>query len=307
MKVWAILLISLFAIGLLGCSAVLDETPFAEMFAEDDDVEVSAEAPEATLNPVFLHKESATRIAVTRTPPPEATTSTLYVDLVATEVQMTEEAPPLPTPTNTPLPTPVPTVGLETYELVYEDELSANWEIVTNAQYEVIHGRNPYSGNASIIFTPTLGARTFMFTVKESADRTYRQDEIFGITFQVSSINNHIGIDDMAMTVIGSNEIPYWKLDDFSVENVGIPNENWVGREDRISNWYATIYPETLFAFLEVDRAIAPKTWTPVNNWLSARLLAPPYEYVTGFYVKTGNLFQGTVQIDDIRIIALEQ
>ena len=300
MKFWGVLLIVIFSAFLLGCSAVLGDTALAEVAGTEP-------TAEATLNSVFAHKESATRIAVTRTPPPDATTSTLYVDIVATEVQMTEEAPPLPTPTNTPMPTPVPTLGLETLENLYDDELHPNWEIVTNAEYEISHDRNPYSGNASIIFTPTLGARTFMFTVKESADRAYRHDEIFGITFQVSSINNHIDLNEMAMTVVGSNEVPYWKMVDFSVENVGIPNENWVGKEDRISNWYATIYPETLIAFLEVDRAIAPKIWTPVNNWLPARLLAPEYEYVTGFYLKTGTFFQGTVQIDDIRIIALEQ
>lgn len=302
MKVWLVLLLSLFAVVLLGCSEML-----GEIVLVDEPSAENGPPPEATLNPVFVHQQSATRIVPTRTPPPEATIASLYVDIVATEVQMTEEAPPEPTATSTPLPTPVPTIGLNTLELIYEDDLNPNWEIVTNADYALVHDRNPYSGKSSIIFTPTLGARTFMFTVKESADREYRHDEIFGITFQVSSINNHIGLDDMAMTVIGSNEVPYWKFQDFSVENVGVPNENWVGREDRISNWYATVYPETLIAFLEVERAIAPKTWTPVNNWLSARLLAPPYEYVTGFYIKTGTLFEGSVQIDDIRIIALEE
>ncbi len=236
-------------------------------------------------------------------PDSEATVSPLFADLSGTEVAVNATLTAIPVPTQTPIPTAMPTRRAQTMSVIYYDGMAADWDIRSTGNFTTSYTATAATGNASIVFTPTLGARVLFFTVKESAERDYKQSDVLGITFQMSSPDGNIGKDDVAMTVIGSNRYAYWVEGDSSVQNVGEPN--LVGRlkDDAISNAYSDTFPETSIQYLYVARAIPQDKWVPVSNYLPERVFAPDYKYVTGFYIKIDQYFKGRILIDDVRLV----
>lgn len=236
-------------------------------------------------------------------PDSEATVSHLFSDLSGTETAINATLTAMPEPTRTPIPTPIPTLPTQTMSVIYFDGMASDWEIQSTGVFTTGYTGAAATGSASIIFTPTMGARVLFFTVKKSAERAYLHDDVLGITFQMTSPDGNIGKDDVAMTVIGSNRNRYWIPNDDSVRTVGEPNLPGRLRDDAISNAYSDIYPETSIQYLYVARAIPQGKWVPVNNYLPERVFAPDYKYVTGFYIKVDQYFEGRILIDDIRLI----
>ncbi len=236
-------------------------------------------------------------------PDSEATVSHLFSDLSGTEVAVNATLTALPQPTQTPIPTPIPTLQTQASEVIYYDGLAVNWEIRSMGVFTTGFTESAASGDASIIFTPTLGARVILFTVKESADRTYTHEDVLGITFQLTSPDGNIGVDDVAMTVIGSNRYPYWVEGDDTVQNVAGPNLPSRLKDDPISNAYADHFPESALQYLHVARAIPQNSWVPVTNYLPERIFAPEYKYVTGFYIKVDEYYLQRILIDDVRVL----
>lgn len=269
--------------------------------------ETVAAAPPVIITPTTaaLLTDGLTMLPVKGVLPPdsEATVSPLFSDLSGTETAINATLTAMPQPTNTPIPTPIPTLPTQTMSVIYYDGLASDWDIQSTGVFTTGYTGAAATGSASIIFTPTLGARVLFFTVKQSAERTYLHKDVLGITFQMTSPDGNIGKDDVAMTVIGSNRKRYWIEGDRSVRNVGEPN--LVGRlkDDAISNTYSDIYPETSIQYLHVARAIPHGKWVPINNYLPERVFAPDYKYVTGFYIKVDQYFEGRILIDDIRLI----
>jgi hypothetical protein len=240
-------------------------------------------------------------------PDSEATVSHLFSDLSGTEIAVNATLTALPQPTRTPIPTPIPTLRTQMTEVIYFDGLSADWDIQSTGAFTTGYTAATASGSASIIFTPTLGARVLLFTIKESAERTYTHDDILGITFQMTSPDSNIGLEDVAVTIIGSNRYPYWVAGDDSVQNVASPNLPSRLKDDPISNAYADHFPESAIQYLHVARAIPQNSWVPVTNYLPERIFAPDYEYVTGFYIKVDEFFLKRILIDDVRIIEYDE
>lgn len=239
-------------------------------------------------------------------PDSEATVSHFFSDLSGTEIAVNATLTAMPQPTRTPIPTPIPTLKVQTSEVIYFDGLSADWELRSTGVFTTGFTGNAASGNRSIVFTPELGGRVLLFTVKKSAERAYLHDDILGISFQMTSPDGIIGVDDVAMTIIGSNRNRYWVEGDDSVRNVASPNLPGRLRDDAISNTYSDVYPETAIQYLYVARAIPQNSWVPVSNYLPERVFAPDYKYVTGFYIKVDQFFRGRILIDDVRVIEYE-
>ncbi len=240
-------------------------------------------------------------------PDSEATVSHLFSDLSGTEVAVNATLTAMPQPTTTPQPTPIPTRRTQRTAVIYYDGMSSDWDIRSTGVFTTGYTGSAASGDASIIFTPTLGARVLLFTVKESAERTYTHEDVLGITFQMTSPDGAIGVDDVAMTVIGSNRYPYWVEGDDSVQNVAGPNLPGRLRDDAISNAYADHFPESAIQYLHVARAIPQNSWVPVTNYLPERIFAPEYRYVTGFYIKVDELLDRRILIDDVRVIEWDE
>lgn len=236
-------------------------------------------------------------------PDSEATVSHLFSDLSGTEVAVNATLTAIPQPTRTPIPTAIPTQPVQTSSVIYYDGLSADWNIRSFGTYTTGYTAATASGDRSIMFDAELGGRVLLFTVNQSAERSYRHDDVLGITFMMTSPDGDIGLQDVAVTVIGSNRYFYWVEGDQSVQNVASPNLEGRLRDDPISNAYADHFPESAIEFLHVARAIPKDGWVPVTVYLPERIFAPEYRYVTGFYIKVDELFDRRILIDDIRVL----
>jgi hypothetical protein len=104
----------------------------------------------------------------------------------------------------------------------------------------------------------------------------------------LSSGADYISNTDLAVTVLGSNEYPYWVDGDNSVQNEISP-----------------VFSETRLSFLDVNRSIPPDTWVQVDVPIHKLIYDPDYTYVVGFYIKNDEGFISEFFIDDIELFAL--
>ncbi|MCB9420716.1 MAG: hypothetical protein H6667_12990 [Ardenticatenaceae bacterium] len=205
-----------------------------------------------------------------------------------------------PQPTSTPRPTREEPVSapprVDAYENakelpVFSDELAPNWslDISWDLDYEIVSDV-AHSGTNSIKVTPKKEEAGLYFTVKEDANRAYSRDEVLGISFWLYSGEDIIETDDLAVTVTGSNQYPYWASGDDSVPS---PDD-------------LPPFSETRLYYLNINRDIPAETWVLVELWLDDREFDPVYEYVTGLYIKNDADLIRPFYVDDVNIITLD-
>lgn len=204
----------------------------------------------------------------------------------------------LPTSTAYPTATPKPaepTPAPQTYRDIslYNDQLDPNWSLGKSAglTYDTQSTSTVYTGTTSISVVPEQGFGILFFTVNENTNQTYLRNDVLGLRFRVNSGNDYLALEDMAVSILGSNVIPYWAEEDKSVEST-------IGE-----------YPfsETKLYFLGFNEDIPPNTWVDVEVWQDNLLFDPDYLYVTGFYIKHGDGYRTNYFVDDVALIFAEE
>jgi hypothetical protein len=195
---------------------------------------------------------------------------------------------PTPTPddTATPMATPTPD-DLQTVT-IYDDNLNKDWYIVnsTGVKY-FLHSKNAvHDDTYAIALTPTKDYGNLAFTVKFGSSESYPRDQTLGFRFWLYSGDVTVGTEDLAVSVVGSNDVSYWKWNDKSVTNTVDP-----------------VFPETRLYYLGFNDAIPPHTWVQVEVWLDDLKFEPEYKFVTGIYIKNGEGFRDTVYIDQLELV----
>ena len=205
---------------------------------------------------------------------------------------------PIPTPTRVPTSTPNPAEPTPVAPrfrdvTIYNDQLDANWTLNNSAglSYDAQSSTTVYTGTVAISAVPEKDFGILFFTVDQNTSQSYLRNEVLGIRFQINSGNDYLGREEMAVSVLGSNEIPYWSNDDKSVEST-------LGE-----------YPfsETRLSFLGINQDIPPNTWVEVEIWLDNLIFDPDYLYVTGFYIKNGDGYRTNYFVDDVALIFAER
>ena len=205
---------------------------------------------------------------------------------------------PVPSPTRFPTSTPnpaQPTAAPPTFRdvTIYNDQLDANWTLNKSAglSYDAQASSTVYTGTVAISVVPEKDFGILFFTVDENTSQSYLRSEVLGIRFQLNSGNDYLALEDMAVSVVGSNDIPYWLDEDKSVEST-------VGE-----------YPfsETRLYFLGINEDIPPNTWVEAEIWLNDLIYDPDYLYVTGFYIKHGDGYRTNYFVDDVAFIYAEE
>jgi hypothetical protein len=125
--------------------------------------------------------------------------------------------------------------------------------------------------------------------VEESSPQPYLRSQVIGFSFWVYCDDDYIGSSDLAVTITGSNQYPYWVQDD-----------------DSVTNRFDPIFSETRLYFLGFNSDIPPRTWAEVNVILDDLIYDPIYTYVTGLLIKGDENFRNTVYIDQVEISLLE-
>jgi hypothetical protein len=208
--------------------------------------------------------------------------------------QVQEIPTPVPIVTTPPFPTRVATATAApnpfTNDLIYNEELNINWALNESwgVDFDPVDPSTVYTGTVAISVIPNEDFPALFFTVREDSDLDYFRDDVLGITFRLNSGSEILALEDMAVSVVGSNENFFWLEGDESVEAVP-------GTESTFS--------ETRLNFLGISRAIPPETWVEVTVWLDDLEFDPVYTYITGFYIKTGDGYRDTYYIDNVALI----
>ncbi len=202
-----------------------------------------------------------------------------------------------PRPPSTPRATlPSPTRDLTSVDtesfVIYDDELDANWEILDNpdADIDLASTNQANSGQNAIAFTPKKDFTTLFFAVTPDADKTFTYEETLGFSFWLNSGDDYIEPDELAVTVIGSNDFTYWNPDDTSAD---LPSGG--------------SFSETRLYHLGLNGSIPPNTWVQIYVWIDNLVYDPISNYITAFYIKNDEGFYNTIYVDDVEVILLEQ
>ncbi len=173
---------------------------------------------------------------------------------------------------------------------IFDDKFNVNWEMLASQRMAVDPENTDftYAGSKSIAITPGEDFGTVYFVVQPSSKEIYSRDRVLGFHFMLNSGNDIIEPQNLAVTVIGSNQYNYFATGDNSVTNAVDP-----------------IFPETRLYFLGINQAIPPHTWVDITVWLDNLVYDPIYKNVTGFYIKNDEGFRNTFYMDDIQIITL--
>lgn len=185
---------------------------------------------------------------------------------------------------------PAPRLDL-TEKVVFDDELNANWSLENSRslKYNAKDSAQSKSGTVSISVTPQQDIGTLYFSVRKDAKENYLRSRVWGVSVWVNSGRGTIGVDDMAMTVVGSNQYPYWVSDDKSV------------LLDKVH-----FFSESKLYYLGVMREIPPNTWVELVVQIDKLPYDPDYKYVTGVYLKNGTGILNTVYIDRLTLLLIK-
>lgn len=208
--------------------------------------------------------------------------------------QAAATAGPLPTrrPTRTPLPPAEATATAET-ELggkvvewvIYDDGLDPDWtaEGSWGINLDLASRAQAYSGTLAASVGPTEDYGAFFLALKPDATRTLPLADVLGVSVWLNGGADGLAPDDLAITVIGSNDYTYWTKDDASVEL----------KDPRP-------FSESRLVHLGMERSLAPNTWTEIVVRLDRLLYQPDFNYVTGVYVKNDAAYRQTYYVDRV-------
>lgn len=265
---------------------------------------VAGEAVTPTLHPLLQGSQRETTV-----PPPNTpitpTVSSLFAFVPAST------APPLPTrrptstPTATPLPSPTPPEeapsgsatpiaalpgdGRFAEIIIYDDELDPNWTLGESwgITYTLTATAVVYSGEVAASVTPLEEFGAIFFTVAPQTQQEYLREDVLGVSLWLNSGDATLPLNEMAVTIVGSNALPYWDAADDSVELAE-------GEQ---------FFSETRLYYLGLNQAIPPNQWVELIIWLDQLPYDPDYVYVTGIYLKNGDLFRDTYYVDRVVLL----
>lgn len=187
----------------------------------------------------------------------------------------------------TPVPSPTPAERLVAVP-IYHDSLDRNWSLEQSRGMAVTAdaGDTVYAGRASIALTPTVDFGQLFFTVRPDAPARYPRATTLGLSLWLYSGDDYVGVDDLALTVVGSNANPYWTANDGSV------------KQDK-----QIFFSETRLRYLGVNHDIPPQTWVELIVWLDELPYDPEYRYITGVYLKNDAGFRRTLRVDQVHLL----
>lgn len=212
----------------------------------------------------------------------------------------TERDTPTPKPLATPLPTFPPSSATEIPSseqenlfdyYVFDDTLDDNWAVAETigATIDMESDIRVFEGANSIAFTPKEDFTSLFFAVKSSSNIAFQADKVLGLNFWINGGDDFIQLEQLALTIVGSNDYGYWSLGDNSVE---FPD--------------GESFSETRLYFLGLNRSIPPNTWVEVTLQVESLVYDPEYNYVVGFYLKNDLGFRNTVYLDEVKLVLLE-
>jgi len=181
--------------------------------------------------------------------------------------------------------------------LVYDEGVAPAWSVeftqnMTLNQFDTSHWFESLDsatgqdvGAVTLAITPQKAWGELYFTLRPTATVSYARADVQGLSFWINSGNGYLSNDALVVTIVGSNEHPYWQADDTSaLTEVGY-------------------FPEIPLYDLAVNDAIPPHTWVKVILSMDKLLFGPDYRYVTGIYLKNKSFYENTFYLDQVALL----
>lgn len=194
-------------------------------------------------------------------------------------------------PTSTPVPPAAETATAEAVLggrvvdwVIYDDQLDRAWSADDSwdIRLDLSSRKEVQSGAVSAAITPTKDYGAFFLALKEGG-RTLPITDVIGVSLWINSGDDVLTPEDLAVTVIGSNDYTYWVKSDTSVELTD-PRP----------------FSESRLVHLGMNHSIPPHTWIEIVVRLDQLIYQPDFNYVTGVYVKNDKQFRQTYYVDRV-------
>lgn len=267
--------------------------------------EASPPQPVPTINPLLAKPDENTPSFVDAIPSGEITL--VPISNTSSNTTSTPVPPSIPTPTAnlmTPTaslaatPTPEPT-GIIT-DTIYNGNVNGSWILQTSSglTYKLQSFSQTYPATSALAVSPKVSGSILLFLVRQYARSQYLHSQVYGVTFWLNSGNNTINPGDLTLTILGSDQYPYYDPNDRSADSQFLLTKSGTRLYD-----------------LGFNRSIPPNTWVQVFIKLSDLVYDPgvqptpvtdtDYKYITGFFLRNEGTVLQTFYITQVGILLL--
>lgn len=174
--------------------------------------------------------------------------------------------------------------------VIYDEILASDWytDASWDVQVDLADPSHVYSGTVAMAVTPLQDYGAILLALKPDAQTSFPVTDVFGVSLWINGGEDILTPDDLAVTVVGSNDYTYWVRDDASVKI-----------DDQ------TFFSESRLYYLGITRSLEPDTWAEAIVRLDQLPYDPNYRYVTGVYIKNDQGFRRTFYVDRIVLLLL--
>jgi len=240
-----------------------------------------------TLGAMFANDTSP---RVTAAPPDKSQPPTVA------PVMMTARESPTPRPQTTPTLAPTkaapaspatPQANLAEV-VVFDETLNTNWALDNSKSFKFNLQDTTFvkNGKVALAATPQEDFGTLLFAVKKDAAENYPRNRVWGVSVWLNPGNDDIAPEELALTIVGSND-----------------NKSWVANDASVKTDSAHFFSETRLYYLGVNKLIPPKTWVELIVQIDKLPYDPEYQFVTGIYLKNGKGFTRTFYVDRVALL----
>lgn len=201
-----------------------------------------------------------------------------------------------PTPTTRPSATgtataPAAPSGRISELVIYDDVLASDWSADNSwdVKVDLADRTHVYSGSVAAAVTPLEDYGALFLALKPGAKSVYSTTDVLGVSVWINSGNDELSPEDLAVTVIGSNDYTYWVRGDASVQLDDL-----------------RFFSESRLMYLGITRVLAPERWVEAVVRLDQLPYEPDYRYVTGVYVKNDKGFRRTYYVDRVALLLVQ-
>jgi len=175
--------------------------------------------------------------------------------------------------------------------VIFDETLAPDWSVDASwdVKLDLADRSHPYSGGVAAAVTPLKDYGALFFALKEDARVSFPVTNVIGVSLWLNSGDDYLTVDDLAVTIIGSNEYTYWVKDDTSVQLGDLGT-----------------FPETRLRYLGFTRPLAPESWAEAVVELTELRYDPDYRYVTGVYIKNDQGFRRTFYVDRVVLLMIK-
>jgi hypothetical protein len=261
--------------------------------------------PTATEPPATIQATSGISLT-TATPTPAQETVNPYLRITLTPTpgltsraepgtgEVTPESTPALSATiqsSTPQPDQDRLAGATQFKLqyIYQDALASGWETTNSwgVQYDLNETDFVHQGTSGVAVTPQEDYGALFFNRYPGNPNPILRDDVAGVAFWINPGKEQLFPGDLSVTLIGSNQFPYYIKGDTSVK-----------LDDK-----KQFFSETRLSLLDFRNALQPDNWYQVILWVDDLPFDPAYKYVTSFYIKNDAGVRQTFYIDDLSLI----